>query len=511
VFSAPLNELKNEIVNFSPYFHDENYRFIDADSFLHHRMLNIYETPSLPELYATISYVWLGLTASPIQLEQDGSFSVFCGHRSDGTLRENGGPISFNVLMYACTWASQSSCTYLWIDRLCILQTSKQDKAWQINRMYDLYNDCKECIVLPGGLQRLSSVYEETYWADRAWTYQEAILTWDHAVVLTKNWHRPREEQHWLVDGECHWQYLHQLFLEGGSLLTRSEEGTSSEGQPRLLLGRNAKALDVLRRIVEYKAWNYLAEEGEEVVSDRAIGQLVLQGVAMRASSRAVDMVLSILGLMGIQDHPQHQVPIAEFEENERFRATLSLVEATLRKDNEPEPPDASGNALLDIPLWWSVEMAPSGEGLQISPGHKSIQDDVAKLPSLHDLTKLLDQNDPEVILSHHPDTSIKRAPLSAWTFSVEQVEDSPVEKASSILADLSPDDLLAAYHAERSRVLVYHHEEGIIELCRNLELVHSEKDSEVDNFVVLGWSLKLVGHPYIRFFKFDVSHLFVH
>ncbi|KAJ7310165.1 hypothetical protein DFH08DRAFT_675019, partial [Mycena albidolilacea] len=89
---------------------------------------------------------------------------------------EDGGQISLKVLEYACRWASNSGSSYLWLDRLCILQTSKQDKVWQISRMYDIYDGSEQCVVLPGGLQCLASVFEETSWADRAWTYQEAIV-----------------------------------------------------------------------------------------------------------------------------------------------------------------------------------------------------------------------------------------------------------------------------------------------------------------------------------------------
>ncbi|KAL0564945.1 hypothetical protein V5O48_017087 [Marasmius crinis-equi] len=513
VYSIPLDALHNTTVDLTPHLTENHYRFIDTDAFTHNRTLTICETSTLPDLYTTISYVWFGLVAEPSQLEQEGSFRVFCGLRGDGTPREDGGPISLKVLEHACQWASNSSSSYLWLDRICILQTSKRDKAWQISQMYDIYAGSEQSIVLPGGLQRLASVFDEASWADRAWTYQEAIVTWDYAVVLTKDWHRPKDEQHWLVDGECHWQYLQQLFIEGDSLLTRQLGTENARESPCLIMGRNGKALNVLRRIVEFKAYNHLATEGEETISEQAIRQLVLQGVAMRVSSRPVDMVFSVLGLMDVEDAFRNRV--GEFKENERFCATLTLVEAVLcleddesDSDNLSDPESTTSSTLVDLPLWQSLEVVPNTQ----SPrgGTKaSIELDV-RLPSLVDLAQLLDNDNTEHPLFHRPDILLKRRPLPEWSFDVEHTEDDPNAKAGAIALDLSDDDLLRGYRSDsgRDRVIVHHETEGFIELCRRLEL--KQEGDAVNDLQVFGWSLNLDGHPYIRFYKFDISHLII-
>ncbi len=53
----------------------------------------------------------------------------------------------------------------------------------------------------------------------------------------------------------------------------------------------------IMRRIMEYLAYNQSVEEDddteEEQISEHAIRQHLLQGVAMRTSSRPVDMVFS--------------------------------------------------------------------------------------------------------------------------------------------------------------------------------------------------------------------------
>jgi len=494
-------------LDLTPYFTEERFRFIDADAFLHHRRLDIHETTSLPDTSITaVSYVWFGLAAETSQLESDGKLNVFCGSRGDGTLREDGGPINLKVLEYACRYASQYSAPYLWLDRLCIMQTSRVDKAWQISRMYDVYESSRECIVLPGGLQRLASVFEETSWTDRAWTFQEAILTWDYAVVLTKDWHRPAEEQHWLVDGECHWHYLVDMFVEGDGLLDRQAVVGGYIEQPRLILGTNIASLNTLRRIVEYKAYNHIIEEGEETVSEQTVRQLVLLGVAMRTSSRPVDMVFSILGSVGVQDAFQGQVQVGAFEENERFRATLVLVEAMMRvADDNQDNPDvhsAITGTLVDVPLWYSLKL--------VDTKSRNAYEAPSMVPTLAELASLLDGDAHELSPLSYPGTLFTREPLREWAFDVQQTEEQSDHKTAEIALKIPNDDFLKVFHGEMDRVLVQHEEEGVIQLCLKLD-VSPKSPSMEEEFdpVIFGWRLKLDKHPVVRFYKFDISKLF--
>lgn len=65
----------------------------------------------------------------------------------------------------------------LWLDRVSIMQTHRADKDWQIRRMHDIYKQCQCCIVLTGGLHKLSILeeHEEGNWINRSWTLQEAV------------------------------------------------------------------------------------------------------------------------------------------------------------------------------------------------------------------------------------------------------------------------------------------------------------------------------------------------
>lgn len=516
IASIPLEDLRDSVFDLTPYASEERFRFINCDAFIDKRLLEIYEITELPDegpdtLYSTVSYVWFGLTATADALRRDGSFRVYCGTHSDGMEREDGGPISMKVLEYACMQSTGSGVTYLWLDRLCIMQTSRRDKLWQIGRMYNVYEGCRECIVLPGGLQRLASVYEETSWASRAWTYQEAILTWDYATVLTKDWHRPKGEQHWLVEGECHWQYLHQLFVEGSDFLSNRTEGQGDEGDEGgaggrkggcLILGTDGRALDILRRIVEYKSWNLLAEEsGDEMIKENTLRQLVLQGVAMRVSSRPVDMVFSVLGLVGVEEHFRERTK--DFGENDRFAATLALIEAYLRLGTSTDVDNHS--TLVDVPLWKRIERV---EAAMPSKQEEQGGHDTTPIPSLQQLAYLLDGT-PDQVANAMGWTA---APLSEWRYEVSMTEDEPDERASAIAREIPAETLLRAYRSEAARVdvPVEVDGEGIIELRRTLDPRSPfESAKHSDARFLLGWSLRLGGHPYIRFYRLNIAHVF--
>ncbi|KDQ15082.1 hypothetical protein BOTBODRAFT_109302, partial [Botryobasidium botryosum FD-172 SS1] len=153
----------------------ERYRFIDCASFVHSDMLQLWETSVLPEgQYAAISHVWKSLEPIEGQLTSRGIFLVACENQNDG------GPISIDVVRYACLAALHANARLLWLDRLCILQTkspeAKRDKRWQIMQMYNVYKGCSITIVLPAGLQRFPTKSEETEWMERAWTFQEVMV-----------------------------------------------------------------------------------------------------------------------------------------------------------------------------------------------------------------------------------------------------------------------------------------------------------------------------------------------
>lgn len=150
-------------------------------------MLVIYETKRIPKgHYASVSYPWIGVpTKSSIPI-----MSTFRVPQPVGSGIE-GDPISTEVLQLACTVALRHEAKFLWVDRLCVSQLDTRDKRWQIHQMCDVYKHCRICIVLPGGLQRLTDISEETSWMMRMWTLQEAIVP-PLAEVLYEDWFSAR-------------------------------------------------------------------------------------------------------------------------------------------------------------------------------------------------------------------------------------------------------------------------------------------------------------------------------
>ena len=169
-----IPDLRSKTLDLSSAFSPYQLRFLDCKRFLA-GWLMLYETDYLPEgQYATISYPWQGI--SNINLF-DSIFMVGDGHHSFGDA------ISITVLKAACNLAIMEGAHLLWLDRICICQKDPRDKIWQIHRMYNLYQKCKVCMIIPGGLQRLAYLDEETSWISRLWTLQEAIVP-PKAIVI---------------------------------------------------------------------------------------------------------------------------------------------------------------------------------------------------------------------------------------------------------------------------------------------------------------------------------------
>ena len=177
ILQVPLNSLSQECaLDISSHATPQRYRLIDCDQFVQNGVLCIDEFADFPSIqYAAMSYVWKGNPVDPPEAQSHHRFSVA------GAL--DGDPISVNVLSKACLAAVKHGASYIWLDRLCIMQTNREDKNWQIKKMGEMYKRCNPCIVLPGGVQKLVRIDEETAWIHRGWTLQELLMP-ERALVL---------------------------------------------------------------------------------------------------------------------------------------------------------------------------------------------------------------------------------------------------------------------------------------------------------------------------------------
>ncbi|KAI0353862.1 hypothetical protein OH77DRAFT_1426681 [Trametes cingulata] len=318
IYERPLAALKDTTVDLSRCATPGEIRFIDCAA-AGENILRIYETnlnfPPKDVPYATISYVWRGYPTRKPAMTPRSAFHV------KGA--ESGDPISIQLLTHICAAAVKERVGLIWLDRLCIMQTNKEDKAWQIQQMYSVYQRCAVCFVLPGGINRLAGLGEDTAWIHRAWTLQELLAPPRSLVVFE-------------------WTY-------GSGTYTGATVGRIEDVVPRK--SAMADATDILQFCIEGKmtfnrdkstdatrrfsipvhifgapsspqAWATMgalrlrgSESGESAVWRSAL---------MRTSSRPVDMILSIMGLFDVSLNP------SDFDKDDRVGATVALAKKVL-------------------------------------------------------------------------------------------------------------------------------------------------------------------------------------
>jgi hypothetical protein len=160
ILDIPVDNLPKKPVSWSNVTH-KKFRFIDVRSLAAGQRLRVVEFDALPhQRYVALSYVWRGSYKKDAQLDAR-TMSI------EGAVGAD--PISIDVLITACECVATLGCQLLWIDGVCIVQSDEEDKAWQIQNMFDIYKNCKQCLVLPGGMSRLVSITEPTTWMHRAW------------------------------------------------------------------------------------------------------------------------------------------------------------------------------------------------------------------------------------------------------------------------------------------------------------------------------------------------------
>lgn len=166
----------------------QKYRFVDAESLLERNSLDIYEYKELPSIpYTTVSYVWDGVSK-----QKDAPPPVGFSVQGKGKLA--GDPITIEVIQLACRAAVARGTKLLWVDRLCLVQSDENDISWQFKVMHNIYAESRFCVVIPGGLIRLTTLHEVTPWINRGWTLQEAVappnvevmFLWDRGGLWAK-------------------------------------------------------------------------------------------------------------------------------------------------------------------------------------------------------------------------------------------------------------------------------------------------------------------------------------
>lgn len=312
------------------------YRLLDCLQLAHHDKFIIYECSDLYGIpYSAISYVWKSNYPSPPQPR--GTFVV------EGAL--DGDPVSIDVLVHAARASVMAGMRYMWMDRLCIIQTSRIDKHWQIQNMHHVYGWCATCIILPDGVGHLADLDKETSWIKRGWTLQETVLPKKEPVVLFAWEHGPgrlidevdydnplmERDQTWWLDmteitsrrcAACPIRPLLQLtaYQYRDQLFFYPADGSHD----RLRVSKPAVLGSSECRIVPLRdALNPSQREDSRTSA-------IWRSAITRASSRPVDMVFSITGLFGIT------LDVAAFDKDDRVGATIALAQAILENGGKP-------------------------------------------------------------------------------------------------------------------------------------------------------------------------------
>ncbi|KDQ08661.1 hypothetical protein BOTBODRAFT_165770 [Botryobasidium botryosum FD-172 SS1] len=304
------------------------FRLIDCAQYLHHGTLSIHEFTEFPIAqcaYTAISYVWRGnsVDVSAVRL----TFSVAGA--------EDGDPVGVDVLKHVCTAALREKTNYIWLDRLCIMQTSKDDKHWQISQMFQIYRRCALCVVLPGGVQRLVELHERTAWINRGWTLQEALAPPRVEVIYAWEWRSGmyygafRGSITELIPGESAMTPLRAvLSLQSFGLTTffpsmnsphitfRTEIfGAPNDSSPNTT---TEQTTEVVTFMLKYALGDTFENFDEQAPA-------IWRSALFRTSSRPVDMVFSIMGLFGVT------LDTRKFHKDDRLGATIALMQEILR------------------------------------------------------------------------------------------------------------------------------------------------------------------------------------
>jgi len=361
VLDIPFNFLTLEPVSLSNIA-PARFRFVDARSLAEGDSLRVVEMSELPKKrYVAISYVWRAPPPPP---------GTVIGPTMSILGANNADPISVEVLRDICRAALKLGSSLIWLDGLCIKQSDDADKAWQIQRMYSIYQHCRECVILPAGLSRLGQLDEQTTWVHRAWTLQEAVAPEKCQVLFA--WTR----------GDAHLQTVTAAWVsvvtpgraamtELYSLLSIHVRGEYQIMGPDYTL---SKEVYPLRLIVsgENSQIHLLALLGAiDLRGEEGMIPAIWRAAVMRTAYNPVDMVLSMMGIMGVNLDP------SRYASHDRTRALVDLMRALVGRGDQASwlaliPSIPPGSDLTTLPI--IPETSATGEGLIVVDDGKEIR-----------------------------------------------------------------------------------------------------------------------------------------
>jgi hypothetical protein len=285
---------------------------------------------------------------------------------------EDGDPIGVAALRDTCSVAMFRGISHLWLDRLCIVQTSKTDKSWQIRQMADIYCHSTISLVLPGGITRLVGLDEPTAWMERAWTLQEAILpretlilfSWTGTGKTSSGTSSPDALIEVLKESStCASTPLTPLLLNYAKPTFTVRIGDASTRFTPKVFGVGSHGR------IPVHALAAVMQQTIPEARDQAIWRCALT----RTSSRPVDMIFSIMGMFGVTLNPR------AFKKHDRVRATAALARELLQQGKNASWLGQTLHIDPSLELSWapqfpktSIDSLPQ---LQMQGGQRDVRD----------------------------------------------------------------------------------------------------------------------------------------
>ncbi|KIL88475.1 ankyrin repeat-containing protein [Fusarium avenaceum] len=291
------------------------YRLVDCKSFADRESLRILEFEDLPKhQYGAVSYVWRDL-----EPKKSIEYAIV-----DGTGGE--GKFDVEVLHTICVAMLSLGCDYLWMDILSIMEESKDDISWQMQRMCDIYTFCKECLVVPGGIKRLADLSEETTWIHRAWTLQEAVappstqclFSWaGEDARLQTNMETPITVVQPGKAAVADMKSLLESSFKGWCSVLDKNDNVIRESLELKLLGKGPQLMALLG------ALDHKGTDGFQ--------NAIWRSSFTRTAKYPADNVFSIMGILGVT------LDTKKFDVNDRLSPTIALMQGLLAKGGRIE------------------------------------------------------------------------------------------------------------------------------------------------------------------------------
>jgi len=323
IIEVPLDKLRVEPFDITSCANLHRYRFIDTAAFANQNLLRVIEYAELPERFSTISYVWKGNPLLEGQQPPLGSFGVVGADKAD--------PVSIDVVKSACYAALHHDQLLIWLDKVCIAQAIREDKNWQIQVMGSIYKRADPCIILPGGLSRLLPLEEPTSWVGRAWTLQEALLPrstkvlfkWKHGKgvvqgVMVGDIEEIEPGESAVSDMTTLLEGTMRLEMDVVTLPNGPDQSSTESMVPTKIFGSESLGMGQCLSL-RCALWNDHSDTRE--LNESAIWK----SAVMRTSSRAVDMVFSIMALFDVR------LDTSKFHKDDRRGATIALLQELMR------------------------------------------------------------------------------------------------------------------------------------------------------------------------------------